>query len=231
VGPIGVSMAPGEPRVPAMAVGPRPHGACCLGDGVCADAFTSYECAVFMGLYGGDDSECATVACPIPGACCLPLVPPGMAPPIFAQPQAGGRVAGNIGNCDVVLEAACTQANGMFQGEQTVCAGDADGDGFNDNCEQCPNDPDKVEPGVCGCGVPDVDSDNDGLLDCVDDCPYGIDVDGNGIFDHLDFAEVVDCLGGPLVVPILNCGCFDVEEDGDVDMRDVHRLMVSFGQR
>src|SRR5690606_20431103 len=31
--------------------------------------------------------------------------------------------------------------------------------------------PDKVEPGVCGCGFPDVDTDGDGTMDCVDECP------------------------------------------------------------
>lgn len=32
----------------------------------------------------------------------------------------------------------------------------------------CPNDPQKMEPGVCGCGVPDTDSDHDGTPDCID---------------------------------------------------------------
>jgi len=35
----------------------------------------------------------------------------------------------------------------------------------------CPADPNKVAPGVCGCGVADVDSDLDGVLDCNDVCP------------------------------------------------------------
>lgn len=35
----------------------------------------------------------------------------------------------------------------------------------------CPSDPHKVSPGVCGCGVPDVDTDADGVLDCQDKCP------------------------------------------------------------
>jgi hypothetical protein len=32
----------------------------------------------------------------------------------------------------------------------------------------CPDDPAKVAPGVCGCGVTDIDSDGDGVLDCQD---------------------------------------------------------------
>ncbi|MHC4695892.1 MAG: right-handed parallel beta-helix repeat-containing protein [Planctomycetota bacterium] len=53
---------------------------------------------------------------------------------------------------------------------------DSDGDGTPDLCESCPFDPDKVEPGICGCGIPDVgDDDADGVLDCVDQCPNADD--------------------------------------------------------
>jgi hypothetical protein len=38
--------------------------------------------------------------------------------------------------------------------------------------DDCPNDPDKVDPGVCGCGISDEDTDNDGTPDCIDNCPY-----------------------------------------------------------
>ena len=37
--------------------------------------------------------------------------------------------------------------------------------------DDCPEDPNKDEPGVCGCGFPDTDSDEDGILDCIDNCP------------------------------------------------------------
>jgi hypothetical protein len=37
--------------------------------------------------------------------------------------------------------------------------------------DECPNDPAKVEPGVCGCGATDVDSDSDGTFNCHDQCP------------------------------------------------------------
>jgi hypothetical protein len=35
----------------------------------------------------------------------------------------------------------------------------------------CPDDPNKVVRGACGCGVPDTDSDKDGAPDCIDHCP------------------------------------------------------------
>jgi len=37
----------------------------------------------------------------------------------------------------------------------------------------CPGDPTKQDPGACGCGVPDVDTDLDTIADCDDDAPYG----------------------------------------------------------
>lgn len=37
--------------------------------------------------------------------------------------------------------------------------------------DECPQDESKLTPGTCGCGMPDIDSDGDGLLDCHDICP------------------------------------------------------------
>ena len=36
--------------------------------------------------------------------------------------------------------------------------------------DECPDDIDKTEPGECGCGVADVDLDDDGIADCNDEC-------------------------------------------------------------
>jgi len=44
-------------------------------------------------------------------------------------------------------------------------------DSEDDNIDLCPDDPEKTSPGVCGCGVADADSDNDGLMDFEDLCP------------------------------------------------------------
>jgi YD repeat-containing protein len=49
---------------------------------------------------------------------------------------------------------------------------DTDEDGIPDNSDGCPNDPSKSESGACGCGMPDTDSDIDGVADCVDNYPY-----------------------------------------------------------
>ena len=52
----------------------------------------------------------------------------------------------------------------------------------------CPDDPDKAEPGACGCGVPDTDSDGDGVPDCNDGCVDNLelDSDGDGVGDVCD---------------------------------------------
>jgi len=47
--------------------------------------------------------------------------------------------------------------------------------------DNCPGDPDKTDPGVCGCGIPDVDSDGDGTLDCEDGCPADPDKTTPGV--------------------------------------------------
>jgi hypothetical protein len=68
------------------------------------------------------------------------------------------------------------------------CGDDADGDELPDWLDGCPNDPEKAEPGECGCGVADLDSDGDGIVDCHDNCPDTAnpvqeDVDGDGVGD------------------------------------------------
>ncbi|MCK5320531.1 peptidoglycan DD-metalloendopeptidase family protein, partial [Candidatus Parcubacteria bacterium] len=44
--------------------------------------------------------------------------------------------------------------------------------------DNCPDDPNKTEPGICGCNVPDVDTDGDGIADCGD-----LDDDDDGMLD------------------------------------------------
>jgi hypothetical protein len=45
------------------------------------------------------------------------------------------------------------------------------GSGGTGSMDECPDDPDKTEPGACGCGNPDTDSDADDTADCNDECP------------------------------------------------------------
>ena len=43
---------------------------------------------------------------------------------------------------------------------------DSDSDGSGDLCDACVQDPDKILPGACGCGVPDTDDNQNGIPDC-----------------------------------------------------------------
>lgn len=66
----------------------------------------------------------------------------------------------------------CVRQAGAPQNAGTVCESDLDGDGVDGLCgDACPSDPTKLEPGLCGCGVSDVDTDGDGVEDCHDGCP------------------------------------------------------------
>jgi Tol biopolymer transport system component len=65
----------------------------------------------------------------------------------------------------------------------------------------CPDDPEKLVPGVCGCGVPDLDPDHDGVPGCNDACPDDPDKVADGV-----------------------CGCgvpdTDTDADGAADCHD-----------
>jgi hypothetical protein len=55
-----------------------------------------------------------------------------------------------------------------------VCASghyDTDFDTIEDCLDECPYDPRKSKPGICGCSRAETDRDGDGVPDCIDECP------------------------------------------------------------
>lgn len=105
---------------------------------------------------------------------------------------------------------------------------DSDGDQMPDCRDSCPNDANKVLPGVCGCGAADADTDGDGVADCHEQCPLDpfkrdpgvcgcgvndFDGDGDGFADECEDACPDD--PGKQVPGKCGCGSRDVDGDGD----------------
>ncbi len=100
---------------------------------------------------------------------------------------------------------------------------DADGCPY----DNCPDDPAKFDPGICGCGVSDTDSDADGTADCLDGCPAdpaktAAGICGCSVSDADGDADgTADCLDGCPADPaktaagICGCGIADTDSDGD----------------
>ena len=83
--------------------------------------------------------------------------------------------------------------------------------------DDCPQDPAKTAPGVCGCGVSDLDSDADGMRDCQEECDQDpnktapgqcgcglpdVDGDGDGTLDCRD-----ECPKDQTATVAGTCGC------------------------
>jgi hypothetical protein len=99
---------------------------------------------------------------------------------------------------------------------------DTDGDGYGDannsrmSCnqpagyvmssdDQCPLDPFKKKLGNCGCGHLDIDTDQDGIMDCMDSCPaipgqIGSPCDdGNSCTTNDKINSDCNCVGTPII--------------------------------
>ncbi len=100
--------------------------------------------------------------------------------------------------------------------------------------DDCPSDANKTDPGQCGCGIADTDSDGDGVLDCNDGCPNDpgksdpgtcgcgvsdVDANGDGVADCTD-----QCPDDPNKSSPGQCGCgvsdTDSDNDGTPDCND-----------
>ncbi len=82
--------------------------------------------------------------------------PPGYGAACDSTPNACGSVAQGTTQCDGSCNAV------------TPTAVDTDGDGTPDCQDLCPTDPAKTTPAVCGCGAADTDTDNNGVVDCLE---------------------------------------------------------------
>lgn len=100
--------------------------------------------------------------------------------------------------------------------------GDTDGDTVCDDADGCPDDPNKTEPGACGCGFAETDSDGDAVPDCVDQCEGSddaMDADADGIPDGCDLCAADpfnDVDGDGLCGDVDNC-----PDDANADQSDI----------
>ena len=166
--------------------------------------------------------------------------------------DAGPPVDGGPGGCSALscdVNASCVHSSGGptcvcntgYEGTGRVCADvdecaaapDPCAPGTCTNtiggysCDRCPDDPTKTEPGACGCGVPDADSDFDGTPNCNDGCPMDAlktapGACGCGSPDtDSDFDGTADCIDGcptdALKTAPGACGCGSPDTDSDGD--------------
>jgi len=91
--------------------------------------------------------------------------------------------------------------------------------------DACPADPAKTEPGACGCGVPDLDTDADGVADCSDASPADPTRSGPMVFDRVSAGSdwVTVELPGTYQNPIVIAGLPSIRagDPGVVQVRNV----------
>ena len=104
----------------------------------------------------------------------------------------GGKAAGTGGKAAGTGGSASGTGGSMGTGGVTTPPPPVDGGDASGDC--CPDDPLKTQPGACGCGVPDDDSDYDMTPDCHDACP-----------------------GDPSKAAPGACGCYVADTDTDTD--------------
>ncbi len=149
------------------------YAACCYGY-TCVDGSNNSYFREYCRSHGGSVRECTGCwnhPCGNPlGSCCS-----------------------SNGTCqESVRWDDCILSHGLPTFPGLNCDSDRDGDSVVDGCDQCPDDPAKTAPGICGCGVADTDTDGDGIANCRDNCalhnPMQVDCQPNGVGDVCDIA-------------------------------------------
>ena len=125
-----------------------------------------------------------------------------------------GKCCFSAGGCTITDATDCANQGGTYGGDNTLestqACSDADGDGVDDLCDNCPNTPNPAqsdcnndgEGNACDPDAGEVDSDGDGVCDNDDGCPGdpGKSTPGNGLGEAPG-----------------QCGCDNPDDDGDGD--------------
>lgn len=130
-----------------------------------------------------------------------------------------------IDGCDVLIMVLETEDGGAYDpdyaqrirdrlcydGFEGFCFRDTDGDGLDDDEDDCPDEPEDVDGFEDSNGCPDPDNDGDGVADTDDTCPdIAEDADG---FEDADGCIDFDNDGDQILD--VDDGCPDIAEDVD----------------
>lgn len=118
--------------------------------------------ACYAGSCASRDAQCRALG-PQVGT---ELEGPGPECPVSATCADVYCSAPDFGACVNVQGIVPVDGSSCGQGKQCVGAACVDSASIDD----CPEDTDKTVPGLCGCGISDADTDEDGAADCVDRC-------------------------------------------------------------
>jgi hypothetical protein len=125
----------------------------------------------------------------------------------------------------------------QFVAVEQLCTGDGAADDDNDgvqNCaDGCPQDPQKSDPGACGCGAPENDLDGDRIPDCIDNCtalwnPTQADCDLDGLGDVCELAAGSTDINGNDIPDSCECAA-DLFVDGQVNGADLGIALAQWG--
>jgi OmpA-OmpF porin, OOP family len=110
---------------------------------------------------------------------------------------------------ELKTDAVRCRAPGTVAGPAVPRAGDRDGDGYDDDVDACPDDPEDFDGFEDEDGCPDVDNDGDGILDAA--------YLENGVWINLDKKGDLDCRNDPEDFDGFEDedGCPDPDNDGD----------------
>lgn len=132
---------------------------------------------------------------------------------------AGGGIIGGVGAASFRSFIGLGYVKPLPVEEEIAIPVDIDEDGFPNESDGCPNEPEDVDGFEDEDGCPDLDNDKDGLADAEDECPLEAgdeaqkgcpikDADADGVFDDKD--QCIEQAG-----PAENEGCPWPDGDGD----------------
>jgi len=180
----------------------------CTGEQVCDEVENFCNVCGYSRVGGAEECDAGddngTTSCGCDDVCAYPDSSTSCADELFCN---GSEMCDGAGSC----EPGTSPCDGA-----EVCEESAD------VCDACPDNPDLIAPGDCGCDTSDADGDS--ALDCTDPCPFdpANDVDDDGWCGPEMCVVASDCPGNPDCSELITEECvdpcpYDPESDADGD--------------